>query len=328
MSDLPLPIVRTSERSLVNKCPQAWWWAYRMGLVPIGEVADALWLGLGVHEAFAQWYLPGTKRGEHPAEFFSKWAGSEMREIKTEVFIDEELVAKYEDATDLGCAMLENYIDEYGKDPSWHVISTEHPFEVTVKRAGKPIATFSSRWDGVYRDLADGRIKLMEHKTAKAISTAYLELDDQGGAYFAVADSVLRADGTLGPKEHIKEITYNFLRKSMGDDRERDEGGRYLNKDGTVSKRQPQPLFVRHPVERTPGEVRSQLERLEKQVIWMNAMRMGDMPVVKHTTKDCPWCPFFDMCKAHEHGNDSWLELADSMYLVKDPYLENRKAAL
>jgi hypothetical protein len=299
-----------------------------MGLTPIGEVADALWLGLGVHEALAQWYKTGKKRGKHPADFFEDWAGDELREIKTEVIVDEEIVAKYEDAAELGIAMLDNYINEYGKDESWHVISTEHPFEVTVKRAGKPIARFASRWDGVYRDLADGLIKLMEHKTAKAIQTAYLELDDQGGAYWAVADSVLRSEGILGPREHIGEITYNFLRKSTGDDRERDDGGRYLNKDGKVSKRQPSPLFLRHPVERTPGEVKRQLESLADQVTWMNAMRDGTMPVTKTKTKDCPWCQFFDMCKTHEHGGDAWLELADGMYYQKDPYAENRKAAL
>src|SRR5262249_29964073 len=143
---------------------------------------------------------------------------------------------KFEDAAELGPAMLDNYIEEYGRDDSWDVISTEHPFKVQLTRDGEPVAVFASRWDGVYRDEADrGKVKLMEHKTAAQIATAYLELDPQGGAYWAVASTVLRAEGVLGPREKIVEITYNFLRKTKGDDRPRDEGGAYLNQDGSVS---------------------------------------------------------------------------------------------
>jgi PD-(D/E)XK nuclease superfamily len=321
-----LPIVRTSERSALGRCPQQWWWKYRMGLVPKDEVSDALWLGLGVHEALAQWYQPGKKRGRHPADFFEEWSGDELRYISASRE-DWDALPKYEDAAQLGISMMDEYVKRYGKDPSWHVIATEKPFEVTIKRGGQALALFGSRWDGVYRDLEDNTIKLMEHKTAKQIQTAYLEMDDQAGAYWAVANAVLLAEGVLKAGERISEITYNFLRKAMPDDRPRNKGGAYLNKDLSVSKQQPAPYFVRHPVERSPGEVRSQFERLGDQVAVMNAMRAGVIPVTKTITKDCPWCPFWDMCKLHEQDNDNWVELMTGLYDQVDPYLQNRKSA-
>src|ERR1043166_425769 len=125
MSDLP--IVRTSERGAFGRCPQKWWWKYQKGLNPKGETTDALWFGIGVHIALAEWYQKGKKRGPHPADTFEAWAGDEFREIRSSREDWDEL-PKYEDATELGISMLEGYVDEYGKDPSWHVIATEMPF--------------------------------------------------------------------------------------------------------------------------------------------------------------------------------------------------------
>ena len=321
-----LPTVRTSERSAFHRCPQQWYWKYRMGLVPKGAADDNLWLGIGVHEALAQWYKKGKRRGIHPGDYFAGWAADEVRYIRT-VTEDEDALVKYEDAKELGIEMLYGYIEEYGKDPSWDVIATEHPFSVRVTSGGQPVANFASAWDGVYRDLEDGYIYLMEHKTANQISTPYLEMDPQGGAYWAVASQVLRAQGVLKAGEVIAGITYNFLRKAIPDDRPRDEQGRYLNKDGTVSKRQGTPRFVRHLVERTPGEMRQELQDLANEVAWMHAIKSGQLPILKSRTRDCPWCPFWDMCKLHQHGGDSWRELL-SDYDQVDPYEERRKAAL
>jgi PD-(D/E)XK nuclease superfamily len=299
---MPLPVVTTSSRSAFRRCPQKWVWRFEDGLSPKGEMADALWFGIGIHEALANWYQKGRRRGVHPATTFTNWCSDEMREIRAarEEWEDQ---AKYENAMDLGIAMLEGYIDKYGKDPSWSVIATEQPFKIKVTWHGKPIALFMSTWDGVYRDMNDGRLYLMEHKTAGQISLAYLELDDQAGSYWAVASEWLRAKGILGPGDEIAGIMYNFLRKTPGDDRPQNEGGAYLNKDGSVSKKQPPPAFVRHLVERTSGEQKVQLERLAREVAVMNAVRDGTIPVTKNTTKDCTFCEFFAACTLHEHGS-------------------------
>lgn len=328
MSDLP--VVRTSERTSHKRCPQQWWWAYRMGFQTRGETPDALWFGIGVHLALAQWYGKGKRRGVHPADAFDLWADGEERWIRAayadrnKEWYDEP---KFEEARELGVAMLEGYVERYGKDLRWNVLAIEHPFSVKVTRAGKPIAIFKSTWDGVYRDEDDGEIYLLEHKTATQISLAYLELDDQAGAYWAVATAICQQKGWLKPGEKIAGITYNFLRKSMPDDRPRNAEGAFLNKDGTVSKKQPPDKYVRHLVERAPQELKSQMERLADQVTIMNGMRDGSIPVIKNTTRECTWCPFFEMCKLHERGGQAWLEFAKSEFRVQNPYEDMRKSA-
>src|SRR6266568_1377465 len=98
--------LHTSERSAFRRCPKMWWWKYRMGLVSKYEEPDALWFGIGIHEALAQWYKPGLRRGVQPAAYFRQWCGDEMREIAAN-YNDRDSVwgedaPKYEDALELG----------------------------------------------------------------------------------------------------------------------------------------------------------------------------------------------------------------------------------
>lgn len=329
----PLPIITTSSRSLMKHCPQAWWWKYVEGYQEKGDDSpDALWFGIGVHTALAEWYQLGKRRGPHPAETFENWVDGEIRYIRTAMaerdaeWYDEP---KFEDAADLGIAMLEGYVEKWGEDDGWDIIAIERPFKVRITSGGRAIARFWSTWDGVYRDESDGQIYLLENKTASQINTAYLELDDQAGGYFSVATGILRADGTLGPKENIAGIQYNFLRKSMPDDRPTDALGQSLNKDGTVSKRQPVAAFVRpEPVLRSPGEVKSQMVALQKETEIAVGMMEGRIPVIKVPTKMCPnTCEFFDMCILHNRGGEAWKTLARSTFRKSDPFARYRKSA-
>jgi len=298
-----------------------------MGYAPRYKQADAAWLGIGVHEAFAQWYKKGKRRGERPADFFERWAGDEIAYAKT--YLDDQYDAPvWEDATELGIVMLEGYYDLYGRDPSWSFISTEQAFEITIVDHGEPVAKFRSRWDGVFKDLSSGRIKLLETKTATHIDTSYLDLDDQGGSYFAVAGYLLRANKVLKPGEEIEEIVYNFLRKARPDERPRDENGFCLNKDGSISKQQPRPLFHREPVDRSPAEVASQLQRIADEVRVMNAYRDGTLNVIKTPTKDCArYCPMYGPCVLDERGSDSVHDVLRSNFIQVNPYEDNRKSA-
>jgi Zierdtviridae exonuclease len=178
-----------------------------------------------------------------------------------------------------------------------------------------------STFDGVFRDEEDGRIYLMEHKTAGQIQLAYLDLDPQAGAYWAVAAPICRKQGWLGPGEVIAGIQYNFLRKTLPDDRPKNELGECLNKDGTVSKRQPPPAFVRHIVERAPEEARTEMELLADEVQWMLAMRSGAMPVRRVRTRECTYCDFFNLCKLAQRGQTNALEeFQKHKFQQKDPY--------
>lgn len=324
-----LPLLRTSERKDFKRCPQRWWWGWREGLKPQGPPNDKLWFGEGMHLALALWYIPGLKRGVDPRVTWRKFARDDIKFIRTE-YAKQYDPTKYEDAAAFGEELLTHYLGHWGRDQSWDVIAPEQKFEVVIPdHTRKPVVRQFGTFDGVYRDLNDGnRPKLMEHKTAAAIYTGHLELDEQGGTYVTVATHVCREQGLIGPDEAIEEITYNFLRKGKKDERATNEKGQSLNNDGTVSKNQPSPLFVRLPISRSLGEQRTQLERIADEIEVMNEFRTGNLPLWKNPTRDCSWdCDFYEMCVLDESNPDDAEEFKRAVYRVEDPYDAHRKSA-
>jgi hypothetical protein len=324
-------LIRTSERLAFRRCPQRWWWAFRMGLKGKGKPADALWFGTGAHISLAEWYGEGFDRGAEPDRTFEHWVGDELRYIKANLterdrdWFDEPV---YIEAKELGREVFRAYLREYGEDPDLEILAIEQPFEVDLEDAmGEYIATFAGTFDGVELDHTDGLIYLIENKTAASIRTAHLAMDDQAGGYFAAATVVLRAQGILSAKEAISGIMYNFLRKAKPDPRPRNEAGAYLNMDGRVSKRQPPPGFHREWVDRSPREVRTQLQRIADEVEIMNKMVSGEIKVTKSITFTCPSCPFFTMCQLHERGGRAWEEFRAAEFRTEDPYKDHRKSA-
>jgi hypothetical protein len=315
--------ITTSSRSAFRRCPQKWWWQYVDGYRKRGETPDALWFGIGIHEALASWYRQGLIRGPLPADTFDDWCGDEERHIRAS-YADHEYgefdEAKYENARELGTDMLNGYVRRYGRDTDWDVLAIERPFRVKVRHEGRPIAKFMSTWDGVYRDRIDGQVYLMEHKTASAVQLSFLELDDQAGSYWAFAGPILRKEGVLGPDEQIAGITYNYLRKSLGDERPVDRAGNSLNKDGSISKRQPVERYVRHIVERSPREIASQVNRLANEAFLMTEMIERRIPVTKNTSKECTFCEFFTVCKQHERGGTSWKTVMAAEFDQANPF--------
>jgi hypothetical protein len=324
-----LPLLRVSERIAFRRCPQRWWWGWREGLKPQGPPNEKLWFGTGVHLALALWYRPGQKRGTDPRMTWRKFVADDVAFIRTE-FGTKFDSTQFAEAGKYGEDLLGWYLEHYGRDRKWDVVAPEQTFEVIVPdRDGKPIVRLVGTFDGVYRDLDDGQLKLMEHKTAAQIVTSHLSLDDQGGTYVTVATHSLREQGLIGPKESITEVTYNFIRKGTRDARPVDSAGLSLNKDGTVSKSQPTPLFKRETLTRTHVEQVSQLRRIAAEVEHMNEIREGYLDLYKNPTKDCSWdCDFFTMCELHESNPDDALEFRNAIYRVEDPYLDHRKSAV
>lgn len=239
---MTVPMLRTSERKDFKRCQARWWWGWREGLKPRGSDRTPLWFGSGFHLALAEWYIPGVKRGVHPAETFANYAKDSLHTIKLSD-ATEDAVAEYEDGAVLGEILCNAYVDRYGADESWDFIQAEKPFSLDVpwpkepeRQAGYEITpgelllVYKGTWDGVYRDLSDGKVKLLETKTAAQISTSHLTLDDQAGSYWAIAGHSLRAEGLIGPKERIHGITYNFARKAKPDERPKDAEGYSTNK--------------------------------------------------------------------------------------------------
>jgi hypothetical protein len=371
-----LPIIRTSERRDLSRCEWRWYQAWRRGLKQLGEEAPALLFGGWVHEALAAWYCgPGLKRGPHPAETFAKVADADLMHIRTEArsrgvsaaggtefFIEEKMVP----ALDLGRIMLEGYVEWWGPDDSWSVIEPERSGEVDVVDpvGGKAIAIYGFTYDLVYRDLSDGRLKLGEHKTAKAISIDHLPLDKQAGSYWAIAGPHLRQAGLMGPKEEIAGITYNFLRKALPDDRPRNAQGHYTNKPkkehyiaalvedgapltgkekledlerlargvgltvlGEPSANQAKPLFEREFVIKGRGQRNRQIQHIVNDARRMNRLRqLRDADLNKNSNPNCSWdCSFFHLCQLDEEGGDT-RSFRKDMYRVADPYASHRKS--
>lgn len=324
-----LPMLRTTERREFKRCPQRWWWAWREGLRPKGPPADALWFGIGVHLALAHYYGPGRKRRKDMIDLWDDYCDNDpmsrlIRTSREELGLEDE----YVQAKALGRAMLIGYMLHYNGDKDWDVIATEEPFQVEIPDAdGESVVVFCSTYDGVYRDTSDKSFKLMEHKTAKVLSLGHLPMDDQGGAYWAVANSVLRDKGIMQRGQFIKGINYNFLIKRLPDDRPRNADGLYLNKDGSISKQQPKPLFERHFVRRTVKQQAVQLQRIATEVEAMNEFRYRNLALYKNPTRDCAWdCQFKQMCELHDSGAD-WKEFRGAVYNREDPYKEHRKSA-
>lgn len=350
-------MIRTSERRLFTQCRQAWWWEYVERLKP-KHTKPALSFGDLVHQALAAYYLPGKKRGPHPAGTF--------RDLYAE--LDEPIIIKADDeradALALGVDMLEGYIDHWGNDSHILVVQPEMPAQVDVlDKHGKYLCTYVLTFDAVIQDLRTMEFGLLETKTAASISTAHLPLDEQAGSYFTFAPDWLRHLEVLKPKQDISFILYNFLRKSMRDTRPVNAAGHRLNKPtkeallaaateqglvagksmkvddltamltkhgvdvallGEVSKSQPPPYFHRQPVYRNNHDRANVLYRVRAQAWEMNLVRQGILPVYKNPSGSypdthCLACGFRDMCELHETGAD-WEAMRDETMTTWDPY--------
>ncbi|QSL67819.1 Cas4 family exonuclease [Nocardia phage P3.1] len=329
-------MIRSSERITLKTCSQRWWWSYVEGLTPLNEDTGALWFGTGLHLAFAEFYIPGIKRGRDPRETWAEFCKGTHNRVKVDLASwDDKKEAEFVKAEDLGDAMLENYMDVTQGDPHWEVLSPEQRFKVAIPDRFDPkalLAWYFGTFDLVVRDHNDGFPKVVDHKSAKALPSeqdlAVLNMDDQAGPYITYSTFTLRKMGLIGPKENVKGMEYNFLVKRKKDERPQDEFGRYLNKNGTVSKVQPDDPFLRHYVSRTAGGRKRQIERTQDDIMWMNAMRSGQLPPTKAVSKNnCKFCEFFAMCQVDEAGGDID-DIKRLMYRKRDPYADHREGAV
>lgn len=335
-----LPLVRSSERGAFKNCPQSWKWAYVDRLKPAQAVHDARAFGTIWHLAMAEFYLPENyegvditdprdlpidKRRGRPLEDTINEAADELEKQLTKT---EALRRKFDrEAFDADVEMLlflaEEYMNRYGGDPQWQVIAREESFQTNVMGKATAVGTI----DLVVRDLETGYIWEVDHKTAKGFpNESSYNLDDQGGSYSALGTSILRGKGLIGGRERVRGIIFSVVRKAKEDKRPQDEEGRYLNKNGTVSKQQPGPYFKRFEIRRTPTQQARQLSRLVDDVVVMDSVRQGAIPVLKAPGKLCPYCDFFQLCQLEESGGDVE-SMIDTLFKTQDPYHDHREGA-
>jgi PD-(D/E)XK nuclease superfamily len=307
---LNVPIVRSHERMEYKRCQRRWHWKWRRGLVPRAKAFGALELGTWMHEALAKWYVPGSKRSGPLADHFHAIAYGNIRQAADATVPDQE-IDKARELANLGYEMAKAYEAHYGKDHNVIVIKAELPLDFTFANdEGVIIAKHVLKPDLVYTDRNTGDVWLMEHKTAKSIHTSHLPLDDQARPYVAMSELALRKIGAIRKEQVFRGIMYNFLRKAMPDDRPTNELGEALNRDGSVSKRQPPQQFLRHPVTLTRAAKRKTLIRLRAETLTIarttqdirhGRVKPEDLPKTPHSSCD-RFCPYFDMCVMEENG--------------------------
>jgi hypothetical protein len=330
---LSVPLLRNSERTDFRRCPQRWWWRWGEHLVPIEMSHGPLIFGSFGHLALAEHYIPGNKRGPHPAETWDKITADFMDAVRVPStgYLDEDLEMSWEDARSLGHDLLVHYIDHWGNDDHWEVLYTEHPGSQFIRHpnSGNPIVNYVYTMDLIVRDHAEnGRIRYVDHKFMKAIEKRHLWIDSQNGGYLAIGTRELRKQGLIGPKEAVRDLVYNFVRKARKDDRPQNALGEYLNKDGSVSKKQPPPYFERVEITKTQKERNQQIQHIQAEALHMEAFRSGTLPLHKNPTRDCTWdCSFFTLCNIHESGGD--VEGTKKVLFRKeDPYQEYKDHSL
>ena len=328
-----LPMLRTSERGTFKRCRWKWWQEFEEKLKPQAAVPP-LRFGSLIHMALADYYKKGVKRGPHPARSFAKYYEAEIKAQGEFGFRVDDLEADevWAEAGELGEDMLNHYVEQYGADDEWEVVVTEQPFQQLVyrgvgKEPAEPWFWYVGTIDLICRNRITKKLHIWDHKTAKSISVQYLSLDSQATGYWTYGLDWIYQQGLLKPDQRPAGMIYNHLRKAFRDERPKDADGFSLNKDGSVSKKQPAPFFSRTPIyrdwnEREMARLQVLAEFDDIQSIRAVGAIEGDPPPIAYKNQGmftCPGCWAFDMCELHEIGGD-WKEMRNLMTKKWDPY--------
>jgi hypothetical protein len=318
-------LIRTSERQAFLTCRQKWEWSYVERLR--GPQSDVkLVFGDLIHQALAAYYKKGKKRGPHPRITFEKLCSKLSEEQEQTLWADDEIV----DFRELGINMLDRYVEHWKEaDKEYRIISSEQTFNLPIGRINGFKIRYVGTIDGVWRHMPSGKIRFAEHKTAASISASALPMDEQVGAYWTYGPRWLRLKGILKEDERLDGVLYNWLRKAIKDENGSwDEQGRKLNKDGTVSKRQPPKYFDRQLTFRGDFEAERVKERVRHEVEDMLAARGNPDMIYKNPgpqfMPNCKFCSFRDMCELHETGND-WEAFKKAAFTTWEPYAAHER---
>ena len=351
-------MLRTSERSVLNRCRFQHDLSYTHYLKPRIE-APPLRFGTLVHQALEVYYTPhGSRRRkppEHPAATFEKLYAAELERTARELpnWRDDDDV--WHTHLQLGIVMLEGYVDRWlEQDKEYVTLATEQTFQypIIIPSGEPPLPSLAPRiyvgtFDRVLFHRPTKRLLLGDFKTTKdnPLSRAkHLTLDEQAGAYWAYAPLWLREAAPEALQAQIRRrvralppvqrraamdaqgnlkfdgILYDFLSKRLADDRPLNRDGQALNKDGTISKRQPAPRYHRELVFRDEHDRREVMQRIYEDAIEIGQLRSGELAVKKSPDQfHCMMCPFTDQCELHETGAD-WRSYQKATTFTYDPY--------
>lgn len=301
--------------------------------MPIAKSFGALDLGTWVHGALQTWYAPATakraiRRWGKPSDHFETIALSDIDRAKKGGAHDI-VIEKAMPLVALGIEMMKAYEQQYGNDSDVEVIGAEIPLEFTFSDDdGKVIGVHRLKPDLIWRHRVTRGIRLMENKTAREIRTEHLTIDDQARPYGAMTEKALRNAGLIQPEDKFEGVMYNIIKKVLPDDRETNAKGQYLNKDGSISKRQPGPQFERKLLRLSRRNKILALRRLRSEVVQITLVadmvrkrEIDPFLIPKTPHMSCPrFCEFFKMCETEEEGGDI-RGMRESMFITRDPYV-------
>lgn len=292
--------------------------------------SPVLRFGTIVHEALAEYYIPGKKRGPHPAKNFLKAYARNIEELGDfRIKLTEEEESKWEDVRELGVELLEDYVEYYHGDQDWEVIAAECPFEAPVyhPKTGVLLFYYAGIVDLIMRQRSTGRIFVWDHKTTDSIERwlKTLGMNEQASAYWTHAVPWMRDQGLINARifDDMSGLYFNFLRRARRDQRPQNALGQYLNKDGSVSKIQPAERFHREPTYRSQGDRERQMQRALDDYQEITMAENGELPIKKSPGPfTCGMCGWLDVCELHESGAD-WEILLQGITEEWNPYDEH-----
>ncbi len=326
MSTAPPLQVRGSERIDFKRCQLKWYWHWKLGLTPRSKRFGALDLGTWVHDSLAAWYREPKRVPSRLAEHM-EWVSKAAITTTINQDAPEEVIDGGLELAQLGLGMMAHYGRYYGRDDGIRIIGVEVPLEFTFEVDGVTV-THKLKPDAViYRKGFEG-VWILETKTAATIRSGHISIDDQARPYMSMAERCLQAAGYIKRREKVSGILYNYLRKAVPSDKPTNAQGQVLNKNGSVSARQPPPYFQRSPFAMSSRAKANVLLRLEREVTTLArntlALRDGSLSwqdLGKTPHHSCPkYCDYFPICELHDEGADI-SAMRESLYRRENPYV-------
>lgn len=202
--------IHTSDLINFKRCRRRWNWTspIRENLVPLEGNRGPLWLGSGFHFALEDYH--GFNVFEHPVEAFLAYV---------EAHRANQLPEDAEELIELGCSMLSYYADVWLNKPGREKFQTFQLIDIAngvdwavemkwaipiLVRNGEQV-NYVGTFDRVVRD-SEGRIWVIDYKTAARLESANLETDSQVSAYTWAARQLFGQDveGVIW-QQHLKK---------------------------------------------------------------------------------------------------------------------------
>jgi len=284
-----------------------------MNLEPISTGPSALWFGTGIHLGLGAYYDPETPRDI--ARAIQEW------ELHCKSYTGDGEVSP--ETYELGLSMLEYYGKWAPKHDQFKVLWTEREFKIPLQLNLNGFVSevlYSFKCDGVAED-SDGRIWILEHKSAASFSSSYdyLSLDDQCGSYILFLQEEMNRP--------IEGVIYTVLKKkapqplrvlksgAFSVDKNQDtnyaiayqtikESGQSIDQyreflDYLYQK--PDNFVHREVVRRNQNEIRA----LEQSLLWEITDMLHDPKIYRSPSAwNCGQCAYYSPCLQRWEGAD------------------------